>query len=105
MEQTKQRQEEPSDPQVPADYFIVGTNLLEWYVSKEMAASINECLDRDPQPRWVTFVDLTGACVRIRGRQIQYVCQCTVDQRSLARAMRRAMSKEDRAERDWDEDF
>jgi hypothetical protein len=86
------------------DYFIVGTNMLEWYVSKEMAAFIDGCLDQDPTPRWVSFVDLTGARVRVRGRLVQYVLQCTVDQRSLARAMRRAMSKEDKAERDWDED-
>ena len=105
MERTKQRPEEPHDPEVPDDYFTVGTNLLEWYVSREMAAFIDQWLDQTPPPRWVTFVDLTGARVRVRGRQVQYLCQCTVDQRSLARAMRLAMSKEEKSERDWDEEI
>jgi hypothetical protein len=104
MEQTKQRPEEPRDPEVPLDYFIVATSLMEWYVSREIAAFIDECLEETPAPRWVTFVDLTGARVRVRARLLQYVAQCTVDQRALARAMQRAMNREAKADRDWDEE-
>jgi hypothetical protein len=104
MERTKKRAEEPCQPDVPVDYFIVGTSYAEWYVSKEMAAFVAASLEHDPPARWVTLVDLTGATIRVRGRIVLYVQQCTVEQRALARAMQRAINKEAKADRDWDEE-
>jgi hypothetical protein len=43
----------------------VSTRSADWYVSTVMTRAIEECLDAEPQPRWVTFVDLTGARARM----------------------------------------
>ncbi len=48
--------------------------------------------------------DLTGARVRVRARLIEYIYQCTAEQRALARAFYRARKAERKAETDWDED-
>lgn len=104
MERTKQRAEEPREPEVPLDYFVVGTSYAEWYVSREMAAFIAASLERELPARWVTIVDLTGATIRVRGRIVLYVQQCTVEQRALARALQRGLNKEVKADRDWDEE-
>jgi hypothetical protein len=55
-------------------------------------------------PAWVTFVDLTGARVRVRTRLIECLFHCTADQRALARAFRKARRAENKTEPDWDEE-
>jgi hypothetical protein len=50
------------------------------------------------------FVDLTGARLRVRTRLIEYIHQCTAEQRTLTRAFYRARRAEWKAETDWDED-
>jgi hypothetical protein len=52
----------------------------------------------------VKFVDLTGARVRLRTRQIEYVCQCTADQRAAEREFFRSLKQERKADRSWDEE-
>jgi hypothetical protein len=86
------------------DYFLVVAHFAAWYVSREMAQGIETALNQTPAPQWVTFVDLTGARVRLRARLIEYICQCTGEQRALARAFHRARRAEREAEPDWDED-
>jgi hypothetical protein len=89
---------------LPVDYFLVVSNFEVWYVSREMSQAIETSLNETPVPRWVMFVDLTGARVRVRARLIEYVYQCTAEQRALARAFQRARQAERKAEPDWDED-
>jgi len=47
---------------------------------------------------------LTGARVRVRTRLIEYIYQCTAEQRAFARAFHRARRAERKAEPDWDGD-
>ena len=104
MQKTRDRFAEPRDPEGPGDYFVVGTQSQDWYVSRDMARFVEACLDQVPVPRWIAFVDLTGARVRLRARLVLSVCQCTAEQRAQARAFGRAQRREEKAERDWDED-
>jgi hypothetical protein len=104
MENTKERFERPGQPELPVDYFLVAARFELWYVSREMAQAIEASLSETPAPRWVMFVDLTGARIRVRARLIEYIYQCTAEQRSLARAFYRARKAERKAETDWDED-
>jgi hypothetical protein len=93
--------EEPARP-VAGDYFVVGGDCGVWYVSTAMARAIDSSLAAVPQPGWVTFVDLTGARIRLRTRQIDYLCQCTADQRTAERAFFRSLKQERKADRSWD---
>jgi hypothetical protein len=103
MENIEQRFERPGQPKPPADYFLVVARFEEWYISREMVQAIEASLNQTPAPQWVTFVDLTGARVRVRTRLIEYIYQCTAEQRALARAFHRARKAEHQAENDWDE--
>ena len=59
-----------------------------------MAKAIEARLDAKRRPRWVTFVDLTGSRVRLRARRIEYICQCTAEQRTAERAFFRSLKRE-----------
>jgi hypothetical protein len=56
------------------------------------------------RPKWVKFVHLTGARVRLRTRQIEYVCQCTTEQRAVELAFFRSLRRERKPDRSWEED-
>lgn len=103
---TRRLQEPHEEAARPAagDYFVVGGDCGVWYVSTAMARAIDACLGAVPQPRWIAFVDLTGARIRLRTRQIDYLCQCTADQRSAERAFFRSLNQERKADRSWDGD-
>ena len=93
--------ETPSEPG-STDYFVVVGEFCTWYVSTEMIRFIEECLDSGAS-KWIKFVDLSGSRVRIRTRQIEYIAQCTADQRAMQRDFFRALRREDDANRNWDE--
>src|SRR6266545_5557348 len=86
------------------DYFIVSGECGTWYVSTEIARFIESILDARPRARWVKFVDLAGSRVRLRSRQIDYICQSSAEQRASHRAHSRALSRERKADRTWEED-
>jgi hypothetical protein len=104
MEPNSEPREKLGPPEPPADYFVVAAQPGVWYVSREMAKAIEASLNATPVPVWVTFVDLTGARVRVRTRLIEYVYHCTAEQRALGRAFRRARRAEYKEEPDWDEE-
>lgn len=104
MENIKERFESPGQPELPVDYFLVVARYEEWYVSREMAQAIEASLNQTLAPQWVMFVDLTGARVRVRSHLVDYIYQCTAEQRSLARAFQRARKAERKAEPEWDGD-
>jgi hypothetical protein len=104
VQNTKERFGSTGQPELPVDYFLVVTHVEWWYVSRDMAQTIEASLSESPVPEWVTFVDLTGARVRVRARRIECIYQCTAEQRVLARAFQRARSAERKAEKDWEED-
>lgn len=69
-----------------------------------MARRVEACLDEVPPPAWVTFVDVTGAPVRLRARLITHVCQCTNEQRALERTFHRGRRRERKEDREWDDE-
>jgi hypothetical protein len=104
----KRLQEQSDDgaarPVGGGDYFVVSGDCCTWYVSTEMARFIEACLDVVPPPRWVKFVDLTGARIRLRARLIDSISQCTAEQRASERAFHRGLNQERKADRSWDDD-
>jgi hypothetical protein len=96
------RQEKTEEPR-PAgvDHFVVSARSETWYVSTEMARHIEACLDVEHRQVWISFVDLSGARVRLRSRELEYLAQSTADQRAAERASHRRLSQERKAERDW----
>lgn len=100
----KQGEEEPEEIVSDRDYFVVATPNASWYVSTVMARHIEQALDSAPPREWVAFVDLSGSRIRVLTRQIESIIQCTAEQRARDRAFWRAVRREHRADRDWDED-
>lgn len=86
------------------DFFVVSTEWDNWCVSTEMARYIDATLDADPLPRWVTFVDLTGARVRVRADTIASLTQRSAQQRALTRLYERLAKDERLADRMLEED-
>jgi hypothetical protein len=105
MNQTRQEEEEHGRAGPAIDHFIVSCRSAGFFVSKEMAAHIEACLDARRPSKWIVFVDVNGSRVRLRRREIEYVLQSTSEQRAADRAYGRAIRQEQKAERDWsDED-
>ena len=86
------------------DYFLVSGDCCTWCVSTEMARLIEAHLDAEPPARWVRFVDLTGARIRLRTRLIESITQSAADQRASRRAFHRLLDRERKADRAWDDD-
>ena len=86
------------------DYFVVSGDRCTWCVSTEMARLIEAHLDAEPPARWVRFVDLTGARIRLRTRLIESITQSAADQRASRRAFHRMLDRERKADRSWDDD-
>jgi len=80
------------------DFFVVSTEGDTWCVSTEMARHIDACLEADPMPRWVVFVDVTGARVRVRSDRIESLTQRSVEQRAISRTFERMAMEERRAD-------
>ena len=80
------------------DFFVVSTEGDTWCVSTEMARHIDACLDADPMPPWIIFVDVTGARVRVRSERIESLTQRSVEQRAISRTFERMAQEERRAD-------
>lgn len=104
MNRLKEKEEGDRESEGPGTYFCVATRCGTWYVSTAMARHIEACLDAELRPAWIRFVDLTGARIRVRVRDLEYLNQSTPEQRALEREFNRAMSRERKADRDWEGD-
>jgi hypothetical protein len=49
-----------------AEYFVLESYAGHWSISRNMAVFVEAELDRWPRRRWIRFIDLTGASVRLR---------------------------------------
>jgi hypothetical protein len=79
-----------------ADYFVVCTACGQFVVSPEMARAVEGWLDQEPPAPWIAFVDLTGARIRVRTREVQSLVQCYTENRQVERAMRQALEGDGR---------
>jgi hypothetical protein len=105
MNRLKDLFEEPTPDESEGDYFTIDTRCESFAVTKEVAADVERVLDEAPLPRWIVFVDLTGARHRMLTRTIERVSECTAAQRAAERAFRRARRQEDKADRrPWEDD-
>ena len=66
---------EAREEQRYSEYFVLESGAGEWVISRRMAEFVENELDRWPRPRWVTFVDLLGARVRVRVDLIRAIRQ------------------------------
>jgi hypothetical protein len=77
------------------NYFLVCAECGHWSVSAAMARTIEHQLNRWLAPRWIAFVDVTGARIRIRASDVRSLSQCYVENRSAERTLRRLLDEED----------
>jgi len=86
---------EEKEVPVAGDYFAInGKNCGWWPVSTPMARHVMRQLDQVIPPRWIHFVDLSGATVRVRPSEIADVTQCSAEQRASRRAFNAALNDE-----------
>jgi hypothetical protein len=103
MSRLRQEKEQEAPRPIGVDHFVVSAKSATWCVSTEMARHIEACLEIEHHQAWISFVDLSGARVRLRSLEIEYLAQSTADQRAAERAFHRALNRERKAERDWRE--
>lgn len=103
MSRLRQEQEQDAPRPIGVDHFVVSAKSATWYVSTEMARHIEACLEVEHHQAWISFVDLSGARVRLRSLEVEYVAQSTAGQRAAERAFHRTLNRERKAERDWRE--
>lgn len=103
--QLKDRFDEQSDRPSADDYFVVCAGYACYEVSTSTAAEVLRLLSRRWPPRWIGFVDLYGARVRIRSRLITMIHESTTMHRQRERDFERARTLEEKADRrPWEED-
>jgi hypothetical protein len=103
MSRLRQEEEQEAPRPIGVDHFVVSAKSATWYVSTKMARHIEACLEVEHRQAWISFVDLSGARVRLRSLEVEYLAQSTADQRAAERAFHRTLSRERKAERDWRE--
>ena len=77
------------------DHHIVATAQFNYIVSTVMARHIEKELDRRPRRQWITFVDVSGARIRIRTSVIEGLEQSSLESRELWRRWREQRRKEE----------
>jgi hypothetical protein len=105
MNRLKNALQQPEEQDLPAgDYFLIVTRGDTFYVSAETARRVGRMLERRWRPRWVKFVDLNGARAWVRADTVEAVHESTEAGRTSTRAFNRALRREEKADRRWDED-
>jgi hypothetical protein len=106
MNRLKEYVEEPPEEQARCgDYWVVYRRSFVVYVSPETAAEVARRIEGWRTPRWITFLDIVGARVRVRDRDVDAICESTGLQRERERSFQRARQQEDQAERRSWEDY
>jgi hypothetical protein len=82
-------------------YWVVATASCAYPVSPVMARVVEQQLDRWPRPRWVRFVDMSGAVVRLRAASIESVEQSDPETRSMRRRLAEEREREDTQDTRW----
>lgn len=88
--QEERAEEKPRYP----DFFYVATQDWSYTVSREMARHVERELAR-PLSRWITFVDIAGARVRLRSRMILALEQSSPETRDAWRQFRAERGREE----------
>jgi hypothetical protein len=97
--------ESPEEGGPSGDFWIVDSYSGTFYVSGEVAREVACRLDGMWVPRWLTFVDLAGSRVRLRGGDVRLICESTELQRTRERSFHRARREEENADRSpWEDE-
>jgi DNA-nicking Smr family endonuclease len=103
--QLKDRSEQCSDRSPEHEYFVIRVGHMGYAVSGATAAEVMRLISRRWPPRWIGFVDLHGARVRIRSRLITMIHESTAIHRQRERDFERARTEEEKADgRLWEDD-
>ena len=81
------------------EYYVLITRRCNYPVSAVMLRHVEQELNRWPQPRWITFVDLAGARIRLRSSVIEGFEQSSPETRALQRRVIAEWIKEEEKER------
>jgi len=104
MTQSPEQSQEPErlNPRYP-EYFVLATVEGDWMLSREMARFVERELERWRRPRWIRFVDILGARVRVRTDVIRALRQSSQEIRAEWRRFKDERQKESKDEpSDWD---
>ena len=104
MNQIKEQQERPGEELPAGDYFVVATQFDSYYVTADTARELGRALDRFWRPRWLKFVDRHGARAWVLARSVDAIRESTELQRAGDRTFNRALRREQKADRRWDDD-
>ncbi len=104
MNELKEKARNPDEAETAGDYYVVETRSGFYWVTAETARRIGAQLDRRWPPRWIKFVDNTGARTWLRTSIVECVHESTEAQRSRERTFRRACHREAKADKRWGED-
>lgn len=100
---TRERQSDPEDG--PAgDFYVMGGPCSIFWITAETAGRVSRMLESIWPRRWVRFTDRSGSRAWVRAGLVEYIEECTELQRERSRAFHRALRRERKAERRWDED-
>lgn len=71
-----------------SEYFEVVAGDTGWLVSRRMVQAIEAELQLPSPPAWLTFVDLSGARVRLAARALDSITQSSPEIRATRRSYR-----------------
>ena len=94
-ERSGERPEDTRPESLYPEYHVLVMRQCVHAVSTVMARHVERQLDRWPRPRWVTFVDLSGARIRVRADAIEGLEHSTPESRELWRRFREERERED----------
>ncbi|MCI0435523.1 MAG: hypothetical protein L0271_18040 [Gemmatimonadetes bacterium] len=97
--------EEPEERPPADEYFAISCEADTYYVRRREARRIADLLERRWRPRWIGFVDIFGAQVRVPARTITAIAESSEVLRQQERNFRRARRTEDKQDRTWDDDW
>jgi hypothetical protein len=74
---------------------LLVTRRCHYPVSAVMVDHVRRQIERWPRPRWITFVDLSGARIRVRASIVEAFEQSTPETRAWLRRVQEEQQQED----------
>jgi hypothetical protein len=79
-----------------SDEWVVVRGDFGWFrVSRAVGAWIADVTSRRARPRWIEFIDITGALIRIRTRDVRELYDSSSRVRARGRAHDKALEEEE----------
>ena len=91
------RSVQPSEERGP-EYYVVCTEEAWLRVSPQTARILSRMLRKRLQPRWVRVIDISGAEILLRPRDIKVISESTPEQREYQRRLTKKLEQEEEDE-------